>query len=106
MNFNQITVGIVTFKSEKVIFDCLKSIKKIKNIIIFDNSHDHILKKILKASNNSKTPRMLLIIKGFGESIDLSTCVSAAKLNIQRGLNFLKIPKSCFLLLISHFINV
>ena len=48
MNFNQITVGIVTFKSEKVIFDCLKSIKKIKNIIIFDNSHDHILKKKVK----------------------------------------------------------
>jgi hypothetical protein len=41
------------------------------------------LKKILKASNSSKTPKMLLFIKGFGESIDLSTCVSAAKLNIQ-----------------------
>ena len=64
------------------------------------------LKKILKASNSSKTPKMLLFIKGFGESIDRSTCVSAAKLNIQQGLNFLKIPKSCFLLLISHFINV
>ena len=48
MNFNQITVGIVTFKSEKVIFDCLKSIKKIKNIIIFDNSYDYILKKKVK----------------------------------------------------------
>lgn len=48
MNFNQIAVGIVTFKSEKVIFDCLKSIKKIKNIIIFDNSNDYILKKKVK----------------------------------------------------------
>ena len=45
MNYNQITIGIVSYKSEKVIFNCLKSIKKIKKIIIFDNSNDHILKK-------------------------------------------------------------
>jgi N-acetylglucosaminyl-diphospho-decaprenol L-rhamnosyltransferase len=45
MNYNQITIGIVTYKSEKVLFDCLKSIKKIKNIIIFDNSNDTELKK-------------------------------------------------------------
>jgi len=40
MNYSDITVSIVTFKSEKVIFQCLKSIKKIKKIIIFDNSND------------------------------------------------------------------
>ena len=45
MNYNQITIGIVTYKSEKVIFKCLKSIKKIKKIIIFDNSNDSNLKK-------------------------------------------------------------
>ena len=39
MNYKDITVGIVTFQSEKVIFDCLKSIKRIKKIIIFDNSN-------------------------------------------------------------------
>ena len=48
MNYNHITVGIVTFKSENVIFNCLKSIKKIKNIIILDNSNDKILKKKIK----------------------------------------------------------
>ena len=47
MNYNQITIGIVTYKSEKVLFDCLKSIKKIRNIIIFDNSNDTELKKII-----------------------------------------------------------
>ena len=36
MNYNDITVGIVTFKSEKVIFQCLKSIKKINNT--FENN--------------------------------------------------------------------
>jgi GT2 family glycosyltransferase len=48
MNYNQITVGIVTFKSENTIFNCLKSIKKIKNIIIFDNSNDKELKDRIK----------------------------------------------------------
>ncbi len=55
MNYNQITIGLVTFKSEKVIFNCLKSIKSIKNIIIFDNSNDNKLKiKIKKKYPNIK----------------------------------------------------
>ena len=45
MNFKNITVGIVTFNSEKVIYDCLNSIKYIKKIIIFDNSNDLKTKK-------------------------------------------------------------
>ena len=48
MNFNNITIGIVSFKSEKVIFNCLNSIKKIKKIIILDNSNDLRLKKKIK----------------------------------------------------------
>ena len=48
MNYSDITVGIVTFKSEKVVFKCLKSIKNIKKIIIFDNSNDYSLKKRIK----------------------------------------------------------
>ena len=48
MNYNDITVGIVSFKSQKVLFDCLKSIKYIKNIIIFDNSNDLQTKKKVK----------------------------------------------------------
>lgn len=45
MKFNDVTIGIVTYKSENVIFDCLKSIKKIRKIIILDNSNDYSLKK-------------------------------------------------------------
>ena len=45
MNFKDLTVGIVTFNSEKVIFECLKSIKRINKIIIYDNSNDIKLKK-------------------------------------------------------------
>ena len=47
MNFNDITISLVLFKSEKVIFNCLKSIKKVKKIIIFDNSNDSRLKKAI-----------------------------------------------------------
>ena len=49
MNFKKVTIGIVTYKSEKVIFDCLKSLNGFRNIIIWDNSYDTNLKsKILK----------------------------------------------------------
>ena len=75
MNFNKITIGIVTFKSEKVIFNCLKSIKKIRNIVIFDNSDDHNLKKkinkiypkikvILSKKNLKRTGWSLQYIEG------------------------------------------
>jgi len=58
MNYNDITIGIVTFKSEKVIFQCLKSITKIKKIIIFDNSND----KILCQKINKKYPNIKCIL--------------------------------------------
>ena len=45
MNYNDVNLGLVTLKSEKVIFDCLKSIKYFKRIIIFDNSCDVATKK-------------------------------------------------------------
>ena len=48
MNYIDITVGIVTFKSDKVIFNCLKSINKAIKIIVFDNSNDKYLKRKLK----------------------------------------------------------
>ena len=44
MNYKDITIGIVTYKSEKVLFKCLKSIKKINKIIVYDNSNDIFLK--------------------------------------------------------------
>tara|TARA_B100001027_G_scaffold109340_1_gene75361 strand:+ start:1079 stop:1924 length:846 start_codon:yes stop_codon:yes gene_type:complete len=51
MDYKDITVGIVTYKSKKVLFKCLKSIKKIKKIIIFDNSNDEDLKREIKFFN-------------------------------------------------------
>ena len=68
MNYKDITVGIVSFKSEKVIFDCLKSIKSIKEIIIFDNSYDIETKK--KVANIYPNIKFILSKKnlGYGEA--------------------------------------
>ena len=53
MNYKDITVGIVVYKSENVIFDCLNSINKLNKIIIFDNSNDVVLRnKIIKKYPN------------------------------------------------------
>jgi len=77
MNYNHITVGIVTFRSENVIFNCLKSIKKIKNIIIFDNSYDKNLKiKIMK-----KYPKIkfLLSKKNLGYGVANNEIIKKSK---------------------------
>tara|TARA_B100001057_G_scaffold496902_1_gene599630 strand:+ start:1964 stop:2812 length:849 start_codon:yes stop_codon:yes gene_type:complete len=67
MNYNDVTIGIVTFKSEKVIFDCLKSIKNIKKIIIYDNSNDYKLKNLIKKSYPKIKFFTSKINLGFGE---------------------------------------
>lgn len=64
MNFKDITVGIVAFNSEKVIFECIKSIKKIQNIIIFDNSNDYELEK--KFSSNYPNIKFVRSKKNLG----------------------------------------
>ena len=48
MESNELTVVIVTFKSEKKIFSCLNSIPSNINIIVVENSNNQILKKKLK----------------------------------------------------------
>tara|TARA_B100000795_G_C22767842_1_gene426513 strand:+ start:510 stop:1364 length:855 start_codon:yes stop_codon:yes gene_type:complete len=58
MNYNDITISLVLFRSEKVIFQCLRSINKVKKIIIFDNSNDENLKKII----NKKYPNISYIL--------------------------------------------
>ena len=77
MNYNQITIGIVTFKSEKVIFNCLKSIKKIQNIVILDNSNDEYLKNKIK----KKYPkiRILLSKKNLGYGVANNRIIRKSK---------------------------
>lgn len=46
--FNNLTILIVTYKSQKVIFKTLKNLKTLKNIFILDNSNDIQLKNKIK----------------------------------------------------------
>ena len=48
LNLNNVTFIIVSFKSEKVIYDCLDSLPNNSNKIIIDNSKDIHLKKDLE----------------------------------------------------------
>ena len=77
MNYNHITVGIVTFRSENVIFNCLKSIKKIENIIILDNSND----KNLKIKIKKKYPKIKFILskKNLGYGVANNEIIKRAK---------------------------
>ena len=46
---NDITVIIVSYKSKKTIFNCIKSIERFNKILIFDNSNDKELKREIGA---------------------------------------------------------
>ena len=48
INLNNITFIIVSFKSEKIIDDCLKSLPKNSKIIVIENSNNYNLKKSLE----------------------------------------------------------
>ena len=77
MNYKDITVGIVSFKSEKVIFRCLKSIKKIKNIIIFDNSNDIALKN--QISKRYPNVQFILSKKNLGYGVGNNQIIKICK---------------------------
>ena len=48
LDLNEITFIIVSFKSRKVIFNCIDSLPRFSNIIVIENSHDKDLKKELE----------------------------------------------------------
>jgi N-acetylglucosaminyl-diphospho-decaprenol L-rhamnosyltransferase len=45
MHFNNLTVLIISYKSDPELLKCLDNLRNLKQIIIFDNSNDIILKK-------------------------------------------------------------
>ena len=48
MNLKELTVVIVTFRSESKIFDCLRSIRNLAEIIVVENSNNNDFKKKLE----------------------------------------------------------
>ena len=65
-----------------------------------------LFKKAAEHKKRLKVPFILVRIKFFGPSIDLSTCVSAAKLKITSGLYFFNISINLFLFMISTLISL
>ena len=55
MESKELTVVIVTFKSEDKIFNCLKSISKEIPVIVVENSSDKIFKKNLETQFSNVT---------------------------------------------------
>jgi len=101
MNYNDITISLVLFKSEKVIFKCLKSIKKVKKIIIFDNSNDISLKKAV--INKYPNIEYILSNKNIGYGAAHNKVFKLAKTRYVFVLNPDTIlDKNCIKNLISH----
>ena len=48
MSFNDLSIVIVTYKSESKIFDCLNSIKIKSKVFVIENSNSQNLKSKLK----------------------------------------------------------
>ena len=58
MNLKDLTVVIVTFKSDEIILNCLKSIPQEISVIVVENSNNHDFKK--KIENNFKNINCIL----------------------------------------------
>ena len=50
LNFKNITFVIVTFKSEKIIYECINSLPKDSNKIVIENSKNIKLKRELETN--------------------------------------------------------
>ena len=64
MDSKELTVVIVTFRSESKIFDCLRSIRNLVEIIVVENSNDHDFKK--KLENKFTNLKCILTGKNLG----------------------------------------
>ena len=59
LSLNNLTFIIVTFKSEHIIYECIKSLPKNSKIIVIENSNDQKLKKDLE----EKYPEIKVIVQ-------------------------------------------
>ena len=66
MNLKELTVVIVTFRSESKIFDCLRSIRNLAEIIVVENSNNDDFKK--KLENKFSNLKCILTGENLGYS--------------------------------------
>lgn len=69
---NEVGITLISYKSGNKLYDCLKKIKKLKNIYVLDNNQDYLLKKKIKK-----------------EFPNVKFFISKKNLGFSRGHNFL-----------------
>ena len=82
MQHNQLTIIIVTFKSEEKIFSCLNSISKEVNVIIVENSSNQIFKEQVE----KKYPNVKCILAGSNKGYAIANNIGLKQVNTKFAL--------------------
>ena len=82
MQLNQLTVIIVTFKSEEKIFSCLNTIPKDVKVIIVENSNDQKFKKYIE----NKYSNVNCILVGSNKGYAIANNIGLKQVNTKFGL--------------------
>jgi len=82
MEFNQLTVIIVTFKSEEKIFSCLNTIPKYVKVLIVENSNDQKFKKYVE----DKYSNVECILSGSNKGYATANNIGLKQVNTKFGL--------------------
>ena len=85
MDSKELTVVIVTFRSEPKIFDCIKSIKDLAEIIVVENSNNNEFKK--KLENKFSNLKCILAGKNLGYSVANNIGLKSVKTKYALVLN-------------------
>ena len=82
MELNQLTVIIVTFKSEEKIFSCLNTIPKYVKVLIVENSNDQKFKKYVE----NKYSNVKCILSGSNKGYAVANNIGLKQVNTKFGL--------------------
>ena len=82
MELNQLTVIIVTFKSEEKIFSCLNTIPKYVKVLIVENSNDQKFKKCVE----NKYSNVKCILSGSNKGYAVANNIGLKQVNTKFGL--------------------
>ncbi len=82
MEYNQLTVIIVTFKSEEKIFSCLNTIPKYVKVLIVENSNDQKFKKYVE----DKYSNVECILSGSNKGYAIANNIGLKQVNTKFGL--------------------
>ena len=85
MEYNDLSIVIVTYQSESKIFDCLKSIPKNIPVFVIENSNNHEFKN--KIQNNYKNASCILTGENKGYAVGNNIGLSQVKTNFALVLN-------------------